>query len=137
MTNRPFVFDANAIIDYVEGKPSGHKVNEIFRQAFREGTLVFISVANWGEVFYTLWLRVGEEKARATLANVLRLPIQLVPVELHQALKAGEIKALHHLPYVDCLAAALAELREAVLVTSDRHFEKLGRRVRINWIDRP
>lgn len=134
MTNRQFVFDANAVLNYIEGELGAEKVNEILRQAFREGTVVLISVANWGEIFYTLWLKAGEEKARATLGNLLRLPIELVPIELDQALKAGEIKALHHLPYVDCLAAALAELRQAILVTADRHFEKLGRRVRINWI---
>jgi predicted nucleic acid-binding protein len=83
-----------------------------------------------------LWERRDEEKARSTLSDLLRLPIQLVPVDLEQALKAGEIKAAHKIPYVDCLAAALAELRNAVLVTSDRDFEKLGRRVRILWIVR-
>ena len=130
------MFDANVVLNYVEGGPNAIRVNEILRQVFREDRVVLISVANWGEVFYTFWLRFGEEKARAMLASLLHLPIQLVPIELEQALKAGEIKALHHIPYVDCLTAALAELRDAVLVTSDRHFEKLGRRVRINWIGR-
>jgi len=134
--NRQFIFDANAVLNYVEGGPSAMRINEILRQVFREGKFVLISVANWGEVLYTLWLRLGEEKARATLANLLYLPIQLVPIELEQALKAGEIKALHRLPYVDCPTAALAELHDAVLVTSDRHFEKLGRRVRIIWTAR-
>ena len=134
--NKQAVFDANPIVDYLEGGPAGVKVNELLRQALREQSLVLVSVANWGEVFYTLWVRLGEEKARTTLANLLRLPIQLVPVDLDQALKAGEIKALHHLPYVDCLAAALTELHDAVLVTSDRHFERLGRRIRVQWIGR-
>jgi predicted nucleic acid-binding protein len=134
--NRQYVLDANAVLDFVEGGPGAPRVREIVQEAFRHAAAAFISVANWGEVFYTLWERRGEEKARSTLSDLLRLPIQLVPVDLEQALKAGEIKAAHKIPYVDCLAAALAELRNAVLVTSDRDFEKLGRRVRILWIVR-
>jgi predicted nucleic acid-binding protein len=60
-----------------------------------------------------------------------------MPVDLSQSLKAGEIKALHKIPYVDCIAAAVAEFHHAILVTSDRDFEKLGRRVHILWLARP
>jgi predicted nucleic acid-binding protein len=134
--NRQYVLDANAVLDFVEGGPGAPRVREIAQEAFRLGTVALISVVNWGEVFYTLWERRDEEKARVTLSGLLRLPIQLVPVDLEQALKAGEIKAVHKIPYVDCIAAALAELRGAVLVTSDRDFEKLGRRVRVLWIVR-
>ncbi len=58
-------------------------------------------------------------------------------MDLAQALKAGELKALHKIPYVDCLAAALAILQHATLVTSDRDFEKLGRHFPVLWIARP
>lgn len=121
---------------FVDGDPGALRVNELLKDAFRQGSFLLISVANWGEVFYSLWLKQGEERARQMLANLLRLPIEIISVEVEQALKAGEIKAVHKLPYVDSLAAALAELRQAVLVTSDRHFEKLGKRIRILWIQR-
>lgn len=123
-------------MDFVDGGRGAARVNELLKEAFRQGSALLISVANWAEVFYSLWLKQGEEKARQTLANLLRLPIELISIDLEQALKAGEIKALHKLPFVDCLAAALAELRQSTLVTSDRHFQKLGRRVRILWIPR-
>ena len=98
---------------------------------------MLMSVVNWGEVFYHSWQERGEESARRTLADLSRLPVELVAVDLPQALKAGEIKARHKIPYVDCIAAALAILRQAVLVTADRDFEKLGRQFPILWISRP
>jgi predicted nucleic acid-binding protein len=58
-------------------------------------------------------------------------------VDARQSLQAGEMKARHKIPYVDCLAAALALTRNAVLVTSDRDFEKLGRSIPVLWIRRP
>jgi predicted nucleic acid-binding protein len=37
---------------------------------------------------------------------------------------------------VDCLAAALAVLQQATLVTSDHDFDKLGRHFPVLWIAR-
>jgi predicted nucleic acid-binding protein len=54
-----------------------------------------------------------------------------------RVLKAGELKAVHKIPYGDCLAAALTVLNQATLVTSDRDFEKLGRHFPILWVSRP
>jgi len=96
-----------------------------------------ISVINMGEVFYLLWKSKGEQKARQTIDDLALLPLQVVPVELSQALKAGELKAIHKIPYADSIAAALAIAQNATLVTSDRDFEKFGRRIPILWLARP
>ena len=95
-----------------------------------------MSVMNWGEVFYNVWQHHGEEAARTAIGRLSRLPIEIVSVEQAQALKAGEIKALHELSFVDCVAAALAELRSSILVTTDRDFQKLGRRIQVLWLAR-
>lgn len=128
------MLDANAVLNLVEDAGGAERVENLCREATRQGAPLLISVVNWGEVFYYMWQRHGEEKARRTIGNLSRLPLDLVAVDLPQVLKAGEIKAVHKIPYVDCLAAALAETRQAVLVTSDRDFEKLGRRVQVLWL---
>jgi len=135
MTGR-YVLDANAVLDFADAAPGWKRVNQLLEDALQQRTEVFVSVLNWGEVYYCLWQQRGEEKARRTLARLSLLPFQLVPIDLLQALKAGEIKAVHNIPYVDCVAAALATLNKATLVTSDRDFEKLGRQAKILWIPR-
>jgi ribonuclease VapC len=135
--SKTYVLDANAVLDFVESGQGSRKVERLLHEAFRQENLILISVMNWGEVFYHLWQKRGEEKARQTMAGLSPFPLQILPVDLLQALKAAEIKALHKIPYVDCIAAALAETHNAILVTSDRDFEKLGRRVPILWIPRP
>jgi predicted nucleic acid-binding protein len=132
-----YVLDANAVLDLVEDGGGAERMEQICKEAAHRGTPLLMSVVNWGEVFYYVWQRRGEEKARYTMGNLSRLPLDLVPVDLPQVLKASEIKAVHKIPYVDSLAAALAEIRQAVLVTSDRDFEKLGRRVEVLWLPRP
>jgi predicted nucleic acid-binding protein len=134
--SKTYVLDANALLDLLTNAPGAERVEQLLKGA-RPAAPLLVSMVNWGEVFYITWQRHGEESARQTLADLLQLPIRIVPVEVSQVLKAGELKAVHKIPYVDCFAAALAALNQATLVTSDRDFEKLGRHFPVLWITRP
>ncbi len=134
--SRTYVLDASAVLDFVEDGPGAERIQQLFIDAIRTRTPLLVSVLNWGEVSYHSWQQRGEESARRTVADLSRFPIELVPVNLDHALKAGELKVVHKIPYVDCVTAALALLNQAVLVTSDRDFEKLGRNFPILWIAR-
>jgi predicted nucleic acid-binding protein len=134
---KKYVLDANALLDLVEAGPGFQKVEHLFQTAIQQHSSILISVLNWGEVFYLLWQRRGEETARRTMAVLSRLPLEIVSVDIAQAMNAGELKAVHKIPYVDGIAAALAVLQQATLVTSDRDFEKLGRLFPLLWISRP
>jgi len=134
---KPYVLDANATLDFVEAGPGSHRVRELLRESVQQDIPVLMSVVNWGEVFYVLWQKRGEEVARKAIHNLSRLSIQPVPVDLEQSLKAGEIKARYKMSYMDSLTAALAMLYQGVLVTGDRDFEKLGRQAKVLWIRRP
>lgn len=133
--SKAYVLDANALLDFLVNGPGAERVERLVKEA-RPATPLLVSAVNWGEVFYISWQRHGEESARQTLADLLQLSIRIVPVDVPQVLKAGELKAVHKIPYVDCLAAALAALNQATLVTSDRDFEKLGRHFPVLWIAR-
>ena len=135
--SKTYVLDASAVLDLLSNGPGASRVQHLLQEAHRLSTPLLASVANWGEVFYLSWQRHGEQSARKTLADLSLLPIRIMPVDLPQVLRAGELKALHQIPYVDCLAAALASIHQASLVTSDRDFEKLGRNFPILWISRP
>jgi len=131
-----YVLDANAILDYLEDGPGAAILQRLLREASRNGTALMISVINLGEVYYQLYRSKGEQEARRSVDDLARLPMQFVAVDLAHVLKAGELKARHKLPYVDCIAAALAIEQQATLVTADRDFEKLGRQFPILWISR-
>ncbi|MGO9863525.1 MAG: type II toxin-antitoxin system VapC family toxin [Terriglobales bacterium] len=133
---RTYVLDASAALDFLEDGPGAERVEQLFKEAVHRSTWLLISVANWGEVFYHQWQQRGEETARRAMAGLTRLPLEIVAVDLAQAMKAGELKAVHKVPYVDCIAAALALQHRATLVTSDRDFEKLGRQFPVLWLGR-
>ena len=132
--NKTYVLDANAILSYVEEEPGAVRMEKLFKELRNDGSQALISAVNFGEVFYYLWLKYGEESARRTIANLNKLAIETVIIDGPHAMTAAEIRVRHKIPYVDCLAAALAVLRHGVLVTSDRDFEKLGHRVQVLWI---
>ena len=111
-------------------------MQQLLEEAARLNSTLLASAVNWGEVFYVCWQRHGEQLARDTLTDLSQLHIRVVPVDLPQAYKAGEIKAVHGIPYVDCIAASLAALNQATLVTTDHDFEKLGRHFSILWLAR-
>ena len=134
--NKTYVLDASAVLSLLTGEAGADRIERLLREADRLRTPLLASVANWGEVFYLSWQRHGEQSAREALGDLSQLPIRILPVDLTQAMKAAELKAIHKIPYVDCLAAALANLQQATLVTSDRDFEKLGRHFPILWIAR-
>jgi len=133
---KSYVLDASATLDFFEDGIGAARVEQILGGAHKRENVVSMSVMNWGEVFYNVWQHHGEEAARTAMARLSRLPIEIVPVEQEQALKAGEIKVLHKLSFVDCVAAALAELRKSILVTADRDFQKVGRRIQVLWLAR-
>ncbi len=133
---KSFVLDASAAVHYLQDGAGAGKFEQLVTDARSQQVQLFMSVLNLGEVYYLTWQREGEEKARQAVASLSHLPIQIVPVDLLQSLKAGELKAVHKIPYVDCIAAALALQRQATLVTSDHDFDKLGRHFPILWIAR-
>ncbi|HEX3819388.1 MAG TPA: type II toxin-antitoxin system VapC family toxin [Candidatus Sulfotelmatobacter sp.] len=131
-----YVLDANALLDYFLLTPGVGTIDRLLLEALRETARLMISVINLGEVFYLVWAGHGETKARSMLEDLQRLPIQVVPVDVSQTLQASELKVRHKLPYADSFAAALAIGWNATLVTSDRDFEKLGRRISVVWLPR-
>ncbi len=133
---KTYVLDANALLNFFLLTPGAWTVDRLLREALRESARLMISVVNLGEVFYLVWAGHGETKARSILADLQRLPIEVVPVDLSSTLQASELKVRHKLPYADSFAAALALAQNATLVTSDRDFEKLGRLVSVLWLPR-
>jgi predicted nucleic acid-binding protein len=133
--NEIYVLDASALLGFLTKGSGAERVRRLLKEA-RPATPLLVSAINWGELFYISWQRHGEQSARKTLSELLQLPIRVLSVDVPQILKAGELKAVHQIPYADSFAAALAVTNQAILVTSDRHFEKLGRHFPVLWISR-
>ena len=128
------VLDSYSLIAYFEGEAGKDTVIEVFRSARDSGKDLFLSVVNWGEVFYIALREEGRERADEVAHLMSTLPIQVVPADLELAKQAAEFKAMKKMSYADCFAAALAKLRKAELVTGDKEFKQVEGEVKVTWL---
>lgn len=128
------VLDSYSLIAYIENEDGAEKMIEVFRVARDSGRTLFLSVVNWGEVYYITLREAGRERAEAVAQLISTLPIQIISVDLELTKQAAEFKAIKKMSYGDCFAAALAKLRKAELVTGDKEFKQVEGEVKILWI---
>lgn len=127
------VLDASAVMAFFEDRPGADKVEHLMIRAVRQEKALLMSVVNWGEVYYSIWLMRGFEAAQKTLAEIAQLPIDIVDVDVGLTQLAAEFRAQHQLPYADCFAAALARQRKATLATTDNDFRRVEKHIQVLW----
>lgn len=128
-----FVLDAYAVLALLEGGEGGAMVKNLL---LTPENRFFLSVINFGEIYYITSRRKGREAADK-VEDQLKLSdnIQLVSVTWERVKMAAGFKTVGEISYADCFAAALAVEKKAPVLTGDREFERLGELVPVHWID--
>ncbi len=134
---RRYVLDANALIGFFEDRRIiAEKVRRLLGEALRLDVPLFMSAINWGEVFYIVWRRHGEAKADEAEVKSQQLPIAVIAADRERATRAAALKQKHGLGYADAFAAELAIEQNAMLVTADPEFEKIGNAISLYSLPR-
>ncbi len=133
---KEYVLDANTLIRFLKvGKGGGgERVEVLFEDAQKGHASLFISVVNFGEVFYVL-LRYMDEPSANRRVETMERAVSIVAVDRQRALHAAALKHKYKLGYADSYAAALALERGATLVSADPEFERCGRTLK--WLRLP
>lgn len=130
----PKVLDSYAFIAFLENESGAEKVAALIKQARDNEKPLFMSVVNWGEVYYILHREAGIEAATKVLQTIDTLPIEIVPADRELTLIAAELKSKRKMSYGDCFAAALAKLKKAELVTGDKEFREVENDIKVLWL---
>lgn len=128
------VLDSYSLIAYLEDEGPVDKMIEIFQIARDTGKDLFLSVVNWGEVYYLTLREAGRERAEEVAHLISTLPIQIIPADLDLTKQAAEFKSSKRMSYADCFAAALAKIHRSELVTGDKEFRQVENEIKIFWI---
>lgn len=128
------LFDAHPILKWVQKERGYQKVRSLMMECRDQSALGYMNQINLGEVYYTTIRSVGLEEARKFLDNFFRLPLTIVLPDSELIWKASEIKAEYSISYADCFAAATALRYEAVILTGDPDFKKIGSLVSVEWL---
>ena len=54
------VLDASAVMTFFLNRPGADKVEQLLERAAAGSCELFMSVVNWGEVYYSVWPAEGE-----------------------------------------------------------------------------
>ena len=132
-----YVLDSYALLAYFEAEPGSEQVKRLLEASGEGKCHLYMCVVNIGEVVYIVERERGLPKAQEILARINELPIEIVDVDRTLTLAAAHIKVDCPIAYADCFAAALSQIRNAVLVTGDPEFRKIkpDSGLQIEWID--
>ncbi len=129
-----YVLDSYALLAYAENEKGSDTVTEILIGALEGKNEIYISVVNFGEMYYIALREGGKNRAENYKDTILKFPIEIVDADLNLTLIAAVYKANHKISYADAFAAGLTEQKKAVLITGDKEFEQLKDEIKINWI---
>ena len=129
-----YVLDSFAILAYFQAEPGGTKVKELLKQAKAGETMTYLSLINLGEVIYTTGRKLGNDRAREILDDIMHLPIQLAEVTMARVLAAAQIKTQYPISYADAFAVALSQELKATIVTGDPEFKQVESLVTLFWL---
>jgi predicted nucleic acid-binding protein len=128
------VLDSWALLCYLEQEPGFEKIIELFEKAAESSKPLLMCIVNWGEVYYQVSRRFGDQKAQEIERLIETLPIRLIEADRDLTRESARIKATKRMAYADCFAAALAKLKEAKLYTGDPEFKVVEKEIKIVWL---
>ncbi|MEW6002941.1 MAG: type II toxin-antitoxin system VapC family toxin [Nitrospirota bacterium] len=129
-----YVLDSYALIAHFEDEAGGEKVRRILRSAIDGKTRLYLSIINFGEIYYNTVRERGIEKANETKLIIEQLPITVIDADKTITIEAAKLKASYPIAYADCFAAALGVIKKSKVVTGDSEFKKLRKAVKVEWI---
>ena len=130
------VLDSWALMAFFEDEPAAAEVEKLLHQAAEDKHKLFLSVVNWGEIFYSTMRAVSRQAAEEKAREIASLPIEIVGLgeDLNLTRQAAIYKATRKMSYADCFAAALAKSKNAELVTGDPEFKEMEKEIKIGWL---
>lgn len=128
---KAYVFDAGALSLLLSGDERlSPYVNEISK-----GTAeAYISVVNLAELYYKTVEKLGREVAETWYFRILNSNLIVLSADASLAREAGTCKGRYRqtLSLADCFAMALTIKKEALLLTTDKDFERV-KEIRVKY----
>ncbi len=117
-----YVLDACAFIAFLKDEEGHNIVDDIFKNAIDGKCKIFLHKATLLEVYYEFFRSSGKAFADKLLSSVAKQPIVLInKLDNRFIQNAGYYKATQKISFADSFVLALAEIKKAVIISSDHH----------------
>jgi len=116
------VFDACALISYINDEPGSDIINNLLENAVDGEVEIYMNIINLIEVHYANIRNLGKDQASIILEKIFDAPIQIVSIISDFVFKqAARMKAAYRLSLADAIGLATALELSGQFVTSDHH----------------
>ena len=132
-----YVVDSWAVMEWLKRRqPAALLFRRLIERANEGDIVLWMSMVNLGEVYYTSRKEWGLEQAEGVLERVIALPIKSVSVSDDQVFAAARLKSIYKISYADAFGASLAISKSCALVTGDQEFRSLEQAgiLRLEWL---
>ncbi len=129
-----YVLDSFALLAHFQAEPGGERVRAVLAQAEKKQAEVYLSIINYGEAIYITEREKGLTAAHRLIAAIDQLPITVIEADRPLTFAAAHLKAQYPISYADAFALALAQQRQAALLTGDLEFRKVEQLVTVEWL---
>lgn len=128
-----YVLDAPCILAFLEDGPGAGTVENLLGRALEKQEQILIAATSWGELYQSIMLKHGEHVARDRIAQLAKLPWEIVAIDPDTAELAAVLSCRSRIEIFRCLPLAVAQIRNAELVSfdSNAHSEFLELRPQI------
>lgn len=128
------VLDTHAAIAFICNEPGAEKAHKALAEVLDNGGTVYMSAVNYGEFFYSMIRKAGQQGAIKARHSIDMIPLSIIDADKEHCLLAAGYKSTKKMSYADCFAAALARILEAPVLTGDREFKQVEKEIKIIWI---
>ena len=115
------VIDSSVWLEYLT---HGQRLKKI-EQFFKPPNKIIIPVIVIYEIYKKIKSERGESEAVFVIAQMERLAVKIFEIDQPTAIKAADISVHYKIPMADSLIYTSALLEDAVVVTTDMHFNEL------------
>ena len=130
----PVVLDSFALVSLFHKEQGWRKVRDTLQSLLEQGQKAQLCLINWGEFYYVVKRRLGQEKAEQSLVLVHQLPITLVSVDDRLVKEAATLKSDYPISYADAFCVATALRLGAQILTSDPEYRAVEHLVKVMWL---
>ena len=131
---RKLVVDSHALLSYLEGEQGADFVANAFGMADKGKLACYMTIVNWGEVYYSILRSKGERRAQEATHVIDQLPVEIVNMDLNLVQRAGQFRERFRVPNGLCFAASLATSHACPVLTGDQLFRGMDEEVQILWL---
>jgi len=131
---RRLVMDSHALLSFLEDTRGADFVANALGMADQGALECFMSIVNWGEVYYSILRAKGDRRAQEATFVIDQLPIEIVNMDLSLVRRASTFREQFRLPNGLCFAASLADSLTCPVLTGDDTFRRLEEEIQVLWV---